>query len=218
MAERTTELTRDIDATRERMSGTIDAIEDRVVPSRVANRRWQQARGSATRLRTRVMGAPRSAGSSMSERASGAGSSLGDAASSAKDQLTSTPQRIEERTQGNPLAAGAIAFGIGVLIGSAAPPSQEEQQLAEQVTPMLKDEAQAIAHEVADTAKSEAQDHLQQVKGEASDSAERVKAKAQEAADTTKDHASEATGQVSSTARSGVDDVRSDEPRSPGVG
>ena len=141
-----------------------------------------------------VMGAPRSAGSSMSERASGVGSSLGDAASSAKDQLTSTPQRIEERTQGNPLAAGAIAFGIGVLIGSAAPPSQEEQQLAEQVTPMLKDEAQAIAHEVADTAKTEAQDHLQQVKGEASDSAERVKAKAQEAADTTKDHASEATG------------------------
>jgi len=207
MAERTTELTRDISATRDRMSGTIDAIEDRVVPSRVASRRWQQARGAADRLRVRVMGAPRPAGYAARDQRSGVGSSLGDAASSAKDQLTSAPQRIEEGTQGNPLAAGAIAFGLGLLIGSAAPPSREEQQLAEQVVPMVKDEAQAIAHQVADTAKTEAQDHLEQAKGEASASAEQVKAKAQDAAATTKDHASQAKDEVSSSSGSGADDV-----------
>ena len=207
MAERTTELTRDIDATRERMSGTIDAIEDRVVPSRVASRRWQQARGAADRVRVRVMGAPRPAGYATGTQGSSVGSSLGDAASSAKEQLTSAPQRIEERTQGNPLAAGAIAFGLGVLLGSAAPPSQEEQQLAEQVVPKVKDEAQAIAQEVAGTAKSEAQDHMQQVKGEASASAEQVKAKAQDAAATTKDHAAQAKDEVSSSSGSGADDV-----------
>ena len=206
MAERTTELTRDISATRDRMSGTIDAIEDRVVPSRVASRRWQQARGAADRLRVRVMGAPRPAGYAARDQRSGVGSSLGDAASSAKDQLTSAPQRIEEGTQGNPLAAGAIAFGLGLLIGSAAPPSREEQQLAEQVVPMVKDEAQAIAHQVADTAKTEAQDHLEQAKGEASASAEQVKAKAQDAAATTKDHASQAKDEVSSSSGSGSGD------------
>ena len=74
MAERTTELTRDIDATRDRMSGTIDAIGDRVVPSRVANRRWAQVRDASGRMRERVMGAPRQAGSAMGQRTSDVGS------------------------------------------------------------------------------------------------------------------------------------------------
>src|SRR4051794_7177991 len=100
MVERTTELTQDIDATRQRMSGTIDAIEDRVVPSRVASRRWQQMRGTSDRLRGRVMGMPRAAGQSASSGASGVGSSITGVAGSAKEQLASAPDRIGEQTQG----------------------------------------------------------------------------------------------------------------------
>ena len=214
MAERTTELTRDIDATRDRMSGTIDAIGDRVVPSRVANRRWAQVRDASGRMRERVMGAPRQAGSAMGQRTSDVGSTVSDAASSAKDQLASAPDAIQEKTQGNPLMAGAIAFGVGVLVGSAAPPSSNEQQLAERVMPTVKDEAQSIAQQVADTTKGEAQDHLEQAKGAMSDAAGQVKSKAQDAADTTKEAARDAKGQVSEQTRSSVDDVRSQGPSS----
>lgn len=209
MVERTTELTRDIDDTRERMSGTIDAIEDRVVPSRVANRRWRQARYAATRFQVRLMGAPRQAGSSVSGQASSIGSSLSDAATSAKDQVASAPDVIEEKTQGNPLVAGAIAFGLGLLIGSAAPPSAEEQHVAERIMPTVKDEAATIAKDVADTTKGEARDHLQQAKEELSDAADQVKAKAQDAAQTTKDRASDAKDEVADQAKSSANDVRS---------
>jgi len=224
MAERTEELTRDIVATRERMSGTIDAIGDRVVPSRVVSRRWQSVRDAGGRVRQRVMGDPRppyasignqssgtglsAVGSKMSDAASSAGSAVSDAASAAKDQLVSTPERVEQRTQGNPIAAGAIAFGLGVLIGSAAPPSKEEQELAELVLPTVREEAQAIASEVVDTTKSEAQDHLAQVKEEATEAVDQVKQQAQQGAQSTKDRATEAASDVGEQASTSVDQAR----------
>lgn len=186
MAERTTELRRDIEDTRERMTGTMDAIGDRVSPGRVVERRVTKVRAATTRVRDQVMGAPRSAVGSVRDGAGSAGSSVGDAASSAVstvgEQVQQAPQRITEGTQGNPLAAGAVAFGLGVLIGSMAPPSREEQQVAEKVLPALQDEAKAIGQSVAETAKEGAQQAVEETKAAATEAVDQVKGEAQDAA------------------------------------
>jgi len=208
MAERTEELTQDIDATREHMSETIDAIGDRVSPSRVASRRWEQTREASYRMRERMMGAPRSAAASGRSAGGDLASSVGDAAGSVRSTITSAPDMVQERTQGNPLVLGAMAFGIGVLIGSAAPPSQEETKLAERVVPKVKDEAASVARDVADSTKDQAQQAMDQVKSAASDAAGAVQDKAKDAAQQTTQKASDAKDEVTSQASSSAAEVR----------
>src|SRR4029079_4566076 len=58
MGETTDQLKADIEYRRERMSGTVDAIEERVVPGRIIRRRTDAARGWMGQARTRVMGPP----------------------------------------------------------------------------------------------------------------------------------------------------------------
>ncbi|MCU1497065.1 MAG: hypothetical protein JWM47_1018, partial [Acidimicrobiales bacterium] len=65
MAERTEELRREIEYTREHMGSTLDAIGDRVSPGRVVERRWNRVRQSTSRLGQTVMGTPRSAATSV---------------------------------------------------------------------------------------------------------------------------------------------------------
>lgn len=196
MAERTTELREDIEATRARMTGTMDAIGDRVSPGRIVERRVDRVRTAGTRVRHQVMGAPRSAADSVRDSAGSAGSSVGDAASAVGDQVQQAPQRITEGTQGNPIAAGAVAFGLGVLLGSLAPPSREEQQVAEKVLPALQDEAKAIGQSVAETAKEEAQHAVEETKASATDAVAEIRDQAQGAAEDVKGQATDAAQDV----------------------
>lgn len=210
MAERTTELRHEIADTRERMTGTVDAIGDRVSPSRVAERRWASVRGSVTRTRHRVMGAPSSTSSSSSpstasgdrSRLAEVGSSASDTASSAvssvRDQVGHAPERVQEGTQGNPLAAGAIAFGLGVLVGSLAPATKEEADLAGQAMEPLQDQAKEIGQQVAETAKSDAQEAVEATKEAASDAATEVQEEARSGAQRVGDDAQRARREVSS--------------------
>ena len=58
MGQESEELRADIERRRESMTGTIDAIEDRVVPGRIIERRRQAAREWVGGVRERVMGPP----------------------------------------------------------------------------------------------------------------------------------------------------------------
>lgn len=211
MAERTTELRRDIEQTRDRMTGTMDAIGDRVSPGRVVERRVNRVRQTTSRMREQVMGVPRSAGSSVSSSMGDAASSVGDRATSAVsavgDQVAQTPQRITEGTQGNPIAAGAVAFGLGVLVGSLAPPSREEQQVAEKVLPALQDEAKAIGESVAETAKEGAQQAVEETRAAATEAVEEVTGQAQSAAEQVKDQTTDAVDDVKGEAQGAVEQV-----------
>ncbi len=149
MAERTTELRHDIEDTRQRMTGTVDAIGDRVSPGRVAERRWARVRASTTRAKERVMGSPGSAGGPRSSDPGGLTGAASSAASTVRDGVSHAPDRIEQGTRGNPLAAGAVAFGVGVLVGSLAPATKEEAELVDQALEPLQAEARAIGQEVA---------------------------------------------------------------------
>src|SRR4051812_48166314 len=115
--------------------------------------------------------------------------SAGSAASSATDALSEAPDRIKDAAGGNPPAPGAVAFGLGVLIGSLAPPTQEEQHLAEEVVPQLQDAATSAGKELASAVKDQAQQGMDQAKETATNAVQEVKEHATEAASTVTDKA-----------------------------
>ncbi len=88
---------------------------------------------------------------------------------------------MKTKTQGNPLAAGLIAFGAGLLVSSLIPASQKEREAAD----ALKSAAEPFTTELTDAAKhvaeglkEPAQDAMANVKASAADATGNVKRKA----------------------------------------
>ena len=195
MGQRTEEqLTTDIENTRDDLSRNLDALNDRVNPSRVMERRKEAARSKFGSLRDKVMGSAHDAKHS----ASSTSSSMGDKASSAADSVTGTAhdaaQTVQQKAEGNPLAAGLMAFGAGVLISSIIPASEKESQAAQKLVETAKehgqpimDEAKAAGQEMGQNLKEEATQAAQEVKASAQDSAQNVKQEGQSSAATVKD-------------------------------
>ena len=190
------EIRRQIDATRNDLAGNVDLLEEKVSPGKIVDRRVGAAKSAVGNVRDSVMGKVHSGGDSASSAADSAKSAL----SSAGDAVTGAPQTVTSQTQGNPLAAGVIAFGVGWLLGSILSPSKQEQKLAAQVKdqaqPAITESAKHIADEVKepgqqavaevkDSATSAAQDLGDEAKSHAAD----VKSEAQDAAADVKDHA-----------------------------
>ncbi|WP_430298194.1 DUF3618 domain-containing protein [Sinomonas sp. B1-1] len=162
----------DIEQTRERLGYDVDAVADKVTPSHIAHRQGQKIKGAMNSMKDRVMGAA----DDVSEGTHGAMSDAGAA-------VDRTQQRVARKTQGNPLAAGLIAFGAGLLVSSLIPPSEKEREVAqtlkekaEPVTDQLKD----AASEAASNLKQPAQEAVESVRGTASESAQAVKEEAQD--------------------------------------
>jgi FtsZ-binding cell division protein ZapB len=109
--------------------------------------------------------------------------------------VADSPNTIAAHTAGNPLAAGLIAFGIGWLIGSLLPVSEQEQQAAvkvkEAALPVVSDAAKEVAdnlkepaQQAVDTVKESATVAVETVKDESSSAAQDVKEQAPDAKDT----------------------------------
>jgi len=170
----------DIERTREDLGLDVDALADKVSPSKIVDRQMGKVRGVFGSVRDRVMGAADDTGASLSD----AGSHLGDV----KD-------RAVAKAEGNPLAVGLIAFGIGLVAASLVPALTKEKVLAATV----KDQAQPLVDEVTDVAK-EVGEHLKDpaqasvaaVKDSAPDSVSAVKDEAHTAAHEVKDQAQQA--------------------------
>lgn len=189
-AEELTTTPADIEATRTNLTRDIDELTDKVTPSRVLDRRKEAAKGRIGSLREKVMGSAGSAGGSLSGTASSATGSISGTATGALDGL-------ESRTQGNPLAAGVVAFGAGMLISALIPASEKEAQAARKLTEVaqdqgqpLIDEAKSVGQDIASDLKESAADSAQQVQTTAQESVETVKQEGQSSARTVKDEAS----------------------------
>ncbi len=189
MGEATTDdVKREIEATRDGLGGTIEAIGDRVIPGRVIERRKNQVSQGARSVIDRVMGTAHDA----REAVSGAGEAVGGA-----------PGAVLSQTQGAPMVAGVIAFAAGFLAAAIFPPSQSEKdvvsdKLADKVEP-LKAELKQSGQEIADHLKEPAAEAAQSVRSAAQDAAEQV-------AGTAKDAAQQTSGDV----HSAMQDVRSE--------
>jgi gas vesicle protein len=168
----------DIEATREDLSRNLDALADRVSPGKVVGRQVDGVKSSLTGAKDKVFGSAQSAGGSITDAPSQAASAVTD------------------RAEGNPLAAGLIAFGAGWLISSLIPASEKETQLAGQAVDLAKehgqplvDHAKSVGQDIGEDLKSKATDAASELKESAQESAQHVKDEGQSAAQSVKDDA-----------------------------
>jgi gas vesicle protein len=164
------EIQADIERTRASLSTDVDRLTEKVTPGKVLNRRVENVKGGLGSMRDRVMGSADDGGGLR-----GAGDTVSSKASDLKSAAGSAPQAVRQQTQGNPLAVGLIAFGVGMLISSLAPASQAEQNLAQTAEEKAKELAEPLkqtGQEMAENLKQPVQESVQQVKDTATDAAQ----------------------------------------------
>lgn len=167
----------EIERTRRELGTDVDALADKVTPSKIAHRQADKVRSAVGGVRDRVFGV-----------ASDARHSAGGAVHDLKDGASELPHKAKQVAEGNPLAVGLIAFGVGWLSSSLLPASDRESQLGE----TIKEKAQPLVAEAKQAAKSVAED----LKEPAKDAVDAVKASASGAVDSIKDEASSAASEV----------------------
>jgi uncharacterized protein DUF3618 len=196
------QIREEIRVTRGDLSSNVNALADSVKPGNVARRQVDKVRDAAVSTKDRVMGSAPDLGSAKESASSKVGdvtSSISGAASGAGDAVAGTPGLVKNKTQGNPLAAGLIAFGAGWLVASLIPTSEREQQAAaavkEDIEP-LKQEASAVAREAADNLREPAEQAVASVKQTATEAVETTKQEGTSAAQQVKGDAQDAAGTV----------------------
>jgi hypothetical protein len=208
-------IRRQIEDTRRELSYDVDALNEKVNPARVVDRRVTAAKGRFTNLKERVMGSAHETTSQAQGMASNAAGSVQGAASSAADSVQSAastaagavqqaPDTIVRQTQGNPLAAGLIAFGVGWLVSSLLPASEKERQLAQQAETAVKEHKDTLL----EPAKQAAQEIGEQLKPAAQEAVESVKATAQDAATTVTEEGKAAAADVQGQAQQSKETVQ----------
>src|SRR3978361_1426136 len=111
-------IRRQIEDPRANLSYDVDALNEKVNPTRVVDRRVGRAKSTVTGLKDKVFGAAQEHGQAAGGAASNVAGNVQGAASSAMDAVQSAPQTLQRQAQGNPLPAGLIAFGLGWLVSS----------------------------------------------------------------------------------------------------
>jgi gas vesicle protein len=128
------------------------------------------------------------------------------------DTVRDAPRLAKEGTQGNPLAAGFIAFGAGLLLGSILPRTRAERQaepavLRERIVEPVKDKASETAREMGQEVRQSLQpageEAVQSVRSTASEAAHQVKQRAQESAERVKDEAGPSDDEIAEETETG---------------
>ncbi|GLY85152.1 DUF3618 domain-containing protein [Actinoallomurus iriomotensis] len=230
------EIRNEIEHTRAGLGADVDRIVDRASPRRVMRRRTDRARAAVRGVRERLMGMPdirrqesgagdgitgpaRDAAETVRER----GEQAAQAARQGREQAMETarygvrqtadavgaaPERAKETTRGNPLAAGVVAFGVGLVAASLLPSAPPERtagrrvrERADEVTEPIErvaaEPAQRLASETGDTAREAAQ-HVGEA---AADAARTTGEQAREHGQDVAGHARESAGSVRDQAR-----------------
>jgi Protein of unknown function (DUF3618) len=219
------EIRADIERTRATLSNDVDDLAESVKPQSVARRQVDKVKDAVGSVKERVMGSDddeydsgamgtvtdkaSTAKDAVADRAYAAKDAVADRAYAAKDTVSEkayeardavreAPTAVKRKTQGNPLAAGVIAFGLGMLVSSLIPSSEKERQavstlqenlepVKEKATEVARDMGESLrpaAQEAADSVKSTAQEGVESVKQEGQSAAQDVKGQAQDSKET----------------------------------
>jgi gas vesicle protein len=218
------EIRADIERTRATLSDDVDDLAESVKPKSVAKRQVDKVKDAAGSLKDRVMGSDEddyTSSSTVGDKASAAKDAVTDKAYAAKDAVADkayaardtmsekasdaadavrgAPTTLKRKTQGNPLAAGVIAFGLGMLVSSLIPSSEKERQAVSQLQENLepvKAKAAEVASDVGESLKPAAQEAAESVKSTAQEGVESVKQEGQSAAQDVKDQAQDSKDTV----------------------
>jgi Protein of unknown function (DUF3618) len=217
----------EIDETQRELSADVDALTEKLSPPRIVQRRMRRTSMAMTNVKDKIMGSStvRGASGAWDRAASSAGQTAGSTASSVRDTAASTassavgtvrsaPETVRRNAEGNPLAAGLIAFGAGWLLASLLPASAPEQQLAGQAKDLAMEKGRPLAgqlgeagQQAAEQLRDSAQQRAESVKETAADAASTVAGEAREATTHVTGHAQDAAGHVTGQARQAADQV-----------
>jgi uncharacterized protein YjbJ (UPF0337 family) len=178
MAEEPDRIKEEIRSTRSDLARNVDALADRTIPTRVAQRRWSSMKEKVRGVSNTVMGTATDTLQDNTQQATG---KAGEVAGAVTDTVQRAPDAVTRQTRGNPIAAGVIAFGVGLLTASLIPTTEVEKRAGQQ----LRENAGGLAEPVSESA--------QQLKGDLTGSvreaADRVRESARDAAQTTAEEA-----------------------------
>ena len=161
------QLKHDAEVQRARMGDTLEAIGDRLSPERMVERRKAAVGQTFRNMKESVMGSP-----------------------GYQEPMQHAPQALADQARGNPVAAGIIAFGAGVLLATLLPTSRTEQRVVEEAKPQLHgaaDQLKAAARDVASDAADHARDAAEAVKSTGTEAGSHVRDQAEAAAQHVKD-------------------------------
>jgi hypothetical protein len=208
------EIRADIERTRATLSDDVDDLAESVKPKSVARRQVDKVKDAVGGVKDRVMGSDEDDYSSstvggkasaakdavadkayatkdaVADKAYAAKDTVSEKASEASEAVREAPATVKRKTQGNPLAAGVIAFGLGMLVSSLIPSSEKERQAVSQLQENLepvKQKATEVARDMGESLKPAAQEAAESVKGTAQEGVESVKQEGQSAAQDVKD-------------------------------
>lgn len=197
------EIRADIEYTRAELGRDVDALAEKVSPSKAVGRQTDRIRDRLGNMKESIMGSPdydpytgqyQSGGAVHDAR-----ERVGEVAHQAGQAVQDAPQAVRRGTRGNPLAAGLIALGAGWLIASLIPASRAEQQAAQAVKEQAKpvvEEAKSVAREMGEHLKPEAQGAVDSVKETAREGVEHVKGEGQDKAQELKEESRQAAERV----------------------
>ena len=197
------QLKRDIERTRGDLTGTVDAIGDRVSPGRIVERRANRVRLGARSVRDRVMGSASDAAGTVGDTASGTATSVKDTVSSAATAVKEAPSTVKavatEKTEGAPLAVGIIAFGAGLVAAALVKPTEKESRIAQaamDAAQPVKESLTEAGKELAGGLKDQGRQAVEEVKSTATSGAQDVKETARQASEQTAEMGRQAVTEV----------------------
>ena len=190
------EIRAEIEYTRAALSDDVDALADTANPKKIAQRQVDKAKDAVVGVKDRVMGTADDAADSARDKAY----AVGDKASAVGDAVSGAPTAAKQKTRGNPLAAGLIAFGAGLLVSSMFPSSQKEQH----AVAGLQDNLEPLKQKVTEAAK----DIGAQLKDPAMGAVDAVKSTAAEGTQNVKDEGVSAKDDVQGQVESSKSTVR----------
>ncbi|MCS6711444.1 DUF3618 domain-containing protein [Brachybacterium sp. EF45031] len=225
------EIRAEIERTRYALGQDVDALAEKVSPAKAMGRQTNRIKDGIQNMKENIMGsADDNNGPSVGDRARYAAQDVqgtvgeyadqareyahqaGDKASEwageAQRAVQQAPAQVRRQTRGNPLAAGVIAFGAGMLLSALLPSSQVEQNAAnrakDSAAPLLdaaKEKATEAAQQLREELEPEARDAAASLKDSAAQSAQNLKSEGADKAQQVKDSAQSSAGEVKNTAK-----------------
>jgi hypothetical protein len=217
------EIRREIERTQTALSQDVDALTEKVTPAKIVERRVDNARDAATRLKDKVMGSNpmHSGGGTVSGHHLGGGGV--STASQAADRVSGTASSAASSVQ------GAASTAAGAVQDAAASATDAVQQAPQAIRRQARGNPLAAGliafgagwlvssllpasrreQELADQAKQVAQEKVQPVVSQvASEVGDNLRAPAQQAVESVKSTAQDAGQTVADEGRSAAQDVQ----------
>jgi uncharacterized protein YjbJ (UPF0337 family) len=195
VAEEPDRLRQNIENTRAALTRDVDLLTEKASPRQAARRRW-------TSIREKVMGSAEHGKHAVGDTTSAAAGTMREAAGTVQekahdvgDAVRSAPQAVATQTQGNPLAAGIIAFGVGMLAATLIPVTDAERRAGQELKEHsgdLTDRIKDAAGDVKDDLSGSVQHAVGEVKETARDAAQTTKQQAQSSAQDAKQETTQA--------------------------